>query len=551
MSELAFFLHRLETTARPAPSATRPDERESRAAGFWPALRASGVLTSVAGLLATHLLETCFLLGSWVCVGSGALSGRLDYGWLAAWALALLTTVPLHALSTWLQGVVAMGFGGVLKQWMQDSATSAGCDGVRSKGAGRSLSEVLETVALDDLATNGGIAAVLAAVELLIAPLLLYWGGDSVLEALILLGWEILTIALIKHNLDLRAGWTQQRLAMTHRLIDTMAAQRTRLTQQSPAHWHEAEDADIERYLRTSRALDASTARIETALPRSYLIVAFLALAPGFVSGTATLAQLAVAIGVILFAKTALERLCFGFSRPATAWVAWQCIKPASASMPDVEAVSTAQEPLPELPVLQARELAFTYPGRLQPVLSKCSLSVQRGDHVLLEGASGSGKSTLAGILAGCRPASAGFILAGGLDRHTLGDTHWQRRIALVPQEHENHIFSASLFFNLLLGRSAPSRTQVEAEADALCRELGLGPLLDRMPAGLHQLVGDAGWELSQGERSRIFLARALLQRAELLILDETFAALDPESVRQCLECVQRRAPTMLVIAHP
>src|ERR1700730_8799595 len=88
-------------------------------------------------------------------------------------------------------------------------------------------------------------------------------------------------------------------------------------------------------------------------------------------------------------------------------------------------------------------------------------------------------------------------------------------------------------------------------EARELCHELGLGPLLDRMPAGLDQMVGETGWQLSQGERSRVFLARALLQRAEIIVLDETLAALDPENLQQCLECVMRRAGTLFVIAHP
>jgi ABC-type transport system involved in cytochrome bd biosynthesis fused ATPase/permease subunit len=71
------------------------------------------------------------------------------------------------------------------------------------------------------------------------------------------------------------------------------------------------------------------------------------------------------------------------------------------------------------------------------------------------------------------------------------------------------------------------------------------------MPAGLTEMVGDTGWQLSQGERSRVFLARAILQGAPLVILDESFAALDPETLEQCLECVLRRAPSLLVIAHP
>jgi len=65
------------------------------------------------------------------------------------------------------------------------------------------------------------------------------------------------------------------------------------------------------------------------------------------------------------------------------------------------------------------------------------------------------------------------------------------------------------------------------------------------------QTVGETGWQLSHGERSRIFLARALLQSSELTIMDESFAALDPETLAQCLDCAFRRTRTLLVIAHP
>jgi ATP-binding cassette subfamily B protein len=80
--------------------------------GFLAELQAAGLPWRVFALLAVHLSETLLLLGSWACVGLGALTGRLDAGWLAAWALALGSTVPLQAASTWLQGAVALGFGG-------------------------------------------------------------------------------------------------------------------------------------------------------------------------------------------------------------------------------------------------------------------------------------------------------------------------------------------------------------------------------------------------------------------------------------------------------
>jgi ABC-type multidrug transport system fused ATPase/permease subunit len=71
------------------------------------------------------------------------------------------------------------------------------------------------------------------------------------------------------------------------------------------------------------------------------------------------------------------------------------------------------------------------------------------------------------------------------------------------------------------------------------------------MPAGLLQPVGETGWQLSHGERSRLYLARALLQGGEILILDESFAALDPETLRRSLATALASSHTILVIAHP
>lgn len=65
------------------------------------------------------------------------------------------------------------------------------------------------------------------------------------------------------------------------------------------------------------------------------------------------------------------------------------------------------------------------------------------------------------------------------------------------------------------------------------------------------QFVGETGWQLSHGEKSRLYVARTILQQADLVILDESFAALDPETLRQALACVMKRVPTLLLIAHP
>ena len=201
--------------------------------------------------------------------------------------------------------------------------------------------------------------------------------------------------------------------------------------------------------------------------------------------------------------------------------------------------------------MLEATDLRFTHAGRSQPVLSGCSLALQAGERVILQGPSGSGKSTLASVLAGLRPPQSGLLLADGLDRHTLGLDGWRKRVVLVPQFHENHLALGSLAFNVLMGAEWPATEEEFARAEGVLRELGLGATLDRMPSGMLQTVGETGWQLSHGERSRVYLARALVQQPDVLILDESFAQLDPENMHLALDAVVSRGSAVLLIAHP
>jgi ABC-type multidrug transport system fused ATPase/permease subunit len=105
--------------------------------------------------------------------------------------------------------------------------------------------------------------------------------------------------------------------------------------------------------------------------------------------------------------------------------------------------------------------------------------------------------------------------------------------------------------FNLLMGRRWPATHADMEDADEVCRALDLGPLLDRLPSGLMTIVGETGWQLSHGEKSRVYIARALLQNADAVVLDESFAALDPETLDHCMRTVLARARTVVVIAHP
>jgi ATP-binding cassette subfamily B protein len=537
----------------PRPRHTLTDPLAGTAApgvAFSGQLRVTGLVWRFGALLGTHTLESGLLFASWGFIGSGALSGRLDAGWLAGWAVCLASTVPLRIATRWLQGVIAVGFGGLLKQRLLAGAMMIDADGMRRKGAGELLSEVLEAEGIERLGSSG-LQAVLASLELGLVPFIFALGAAARAEILLLAVWVILTLILSTKNLRQRVEWTKLRRRLTHQLVENMTAHRTRLAQQPPAEWHRVEDRMSEHYAELSESLDRSTARLE-ALARGYVIASLALLAPSFLAGGGTPGAQAVTLGALLFAGAAFERWGFGLVRTSAAWIAWRSVQPmfAAASRPTNQGVAAAL-PSGANSLLQVQDVSFAHEGRCEFVLKDCTLTIRSGDLLLLEGPSGGGKSTFAALLAGLRRPAAGIILAGGLDRQTLGDQAWRGRVALAPQYHENHILSAPLGFNLLLGRSYPHSPQDLGEARALCHELGLGPLLERMPGGLDQMVGETGWQLSQGERSRVFLARALLQRADVVVLDESLAALDPETLRQCLECVIRRAKALLVIAHP
>jgi ATP-binding cassette subfamily B protein len=293
-------------------------------------------------------------------------------------------------------------------------------------------------------------------------------------------------------------------------------------------------------------------------LPRGWIILALIGLAPAFVSGAASAADLAIALGGMLLANRAMQGIAGGLAAISRAAIAWRQVsslfrsadrKTSAAAFLSAAQIAPAADRAGG-PLLEASKLVFRYHDKGDPVLKGVDLAVKRGERILLEGSSGGGKSTLAGLLVGLRNPESGLLLLNGLDRHTLGDS-WHRLATEAPQFHENHILSGTLAFNLLMGRNWPPTEAELQEAKELCVELGLGDLLERMPSGMMQMVGETGWQLSHGEKSRIFLARALLQKAQLTILDESFAALDPETLEKSLNCAFEHASTLVVIAHP
>ena len=521
-------------------------------ANFWLQLRQAGVPQRLVTLAAAHAIQYLLWILAWWMVGQNVLSGRGSQNWLVLWALLLLSLVPIRVLITWLQGQIAIGAGAKLKQRLFYGALRLEPDSIRHQGVGQLLGRVIESEAVEALALSGGFLGLVAIIELAIATFVLAAGAGGLLHSVLLLVWLAITGVLGWRYFVRNRSWTDVRLTMTHDLVESMVGHRTRLAQLSPDRWHEGEDEALAHYRKISRAMDRSTMALIGVVPRGWLVIALFGLTPAFVGGGNSTAKMAIAIGGMLLAYRALKRLSMGTWQVAGAAVAWERVSTLfnSATRPEMLGSPGALPPKDSPAVLDARDLAYRYHDRQEPVLRGCNLRIYTGDRLVLEGPSGGGKSTLVSILAGLREPDSGELLIDGFDLRTLGSQRWRQHIAAAPQFHENYVLTETFAFNLFMGRRGNLRPRDLDEAEILCQELGLADLLSRMPAGLLQMVGETGWQLSHGERSRLYIARALLQGAEVVVLDESFAALDPENLQRAVECVLKRAKSLLVIAH-
>ena len=231
-----------------------------------------------------------------------------------------------------------------------------------------------------------------------------------------------------------------------------------------------------------------------------------------------------------------LRRLAAHYHDRANALAAVAEIESTFGTLPAIDVSAPAADaPGGSAPAVELEDVTLRHPGAPAPVLQGVSLAVPAGARLALVGPSGSGKSTLLDALAGWLTPEAGrIVLPPGT------------RIALAGQR--PWLFHGSIADNLRIG--APDATA--AELDTAARVAQVLRFAERLPDGLDTMIGERGFGLSGGEARRVALARALLRRPGLLLLDEPTAFLDPQTEADLLAALDTHLPdcTVVVATH-
>ncbi|GDY30163.1 ABC transporter ATP-binding protein [Gandjariella thermophila] len=279
-----------------------------------------------------------------------------------------------------------------------------------------------------------------------------------------------------------------------------------------------------------------------------------LALAGQIAAGTAAIAHGAMTVGTLVAVVTVSTYL--RWPTDSIGWLLAEANQAASAcerywevrDAPRTVGGPPRPRPLPAAPrgALRLEGVRFGYPGASAEVLRGVDLEIRPGETVALVGATGSGKTTLAALVPRLADVTGGRITVDGIDVRDLALADLRRVVATAFEDPV--LFSMSVRENVALGR--PEAT--EAEIRAALRVAHAEEFVDALPWGLATRIGEQGLSLSGGQRQRLALARAVVGRPAVLVLDDPLSALDVHTEAEVEAALRRvlRDTTALIVAH-
>lgn len=192
---------------------------------------------------------------------------------------------------------------------------------------------------------------------------------------------------------------------------------------------------------------------------------------------------------------------------------------------------------------LEVRDVSFRYHGQGSLVLDGVSFKAKRGEFMTIVGPSGSGKSTLIRLLLGFERPLSGSVLYDNLNLASLDVKAVRRQIGTVLQNSKP--ITGDIFTNIAGGTS----NDLEAAWEA-ARIAGIDEEIRAMPMGMHTIIGEGATTFSGGERQRLMIARAVVNRPRLIFLDEATSSLDTPTQDKVQRCLEQMNATRIVVAH-
>jgi ATP-binding cassette, subfamily B, bacterial len=262
-------------------------------------------------------------------------------------------------------------------------------------------------------------------------------------------------------------------------------------------------------------------------------------------SGTLTLGQLIIFISYLAQLYDPINRITQSWGLIAGARVGATRVFEVLETEPDLKSGSLQFPPKGARGDVGWHDISFRYRPET-PVLKDVDLAIEAGTKVAIVGPTGAGKSTLLGLLPRFFDPTTGSVTVDGVDVRQYQLASLRRQIGMVLQP--PLIFPLSVADNIAYGRPGADHAAIENAA----RLARIHDLVVGLPEGYQTQLGEAGVILSEGEKQRITIARALLRDAPILILDEPTSALDVETEALVMEAIERlmEGRTTFIIAH-
>ncbi|MFS0784607.1 ABC transporter ATP-binding protein [Bacillus sp. 1P06AnD] len=190
------------------------------------------------------------------------------------------------------------------------------------------------------------------------------------------------------------------------------------------------------------------------------------------------------------------------------------------------------------------RNVYFAYEGQRVPALEDISFTLEAGKTMAILGSTGAGKSSLANLIPRLYDPVAGTVLIDGIDLREYDQYQLRRHIGLVPQE--SLLFTGSVEDNIRWGR----RDATNKEIRQVCKDAQIEQTIQKLPSQFDTLIGQKGVNLSGGQRQRLSIARALIRKPSILLLDDSTSALDAKTELNLLTALKGYEATKLMVTQ-